>query len=283
MERFKSESDLNQNQPEQPKESSSARLRLAFKALVEMQVGEVTVRGGEHLKEIPPNRKLIIATTHLSDLDMPLAANALTDSFDLAIVNMSVHHSMRPKTGEPTTFAGIIAAGKDNFIPVDFSKDPKTGEKTAGIFNPENFEPMQEALDKGKRVMIAAHNPSHNFEINNPGYGAAYLAELSEAMILPVAVNLESEGGVGMYGSGAKTFLKKPKADVIIGVPFELQPIEGLSRLGEILAKRKVGEKLSSEDRQEFLKLSSALRVQSEQLLMKITELLPKKDQLEQE
>ena len=281
MQRFESESypeqgELGEKVEEQAKEHSPKRLMLAFEALVKLQVGEVHVNGKDHIAEIPRGRKVVVASTHLSDLDVPLAVSALGDDLDLAVVNMSVHHSWRLKSGEPSTYAGMVAAGKDNFIPVDFEKDPETGEKKSGAFNPDNFQPMLEALNGGKRVLIAAHNPSHDFKIDSAGYGAAYLAELGDAVILPIAIRLESDGEIGLYGTAAKTFLKKPNATIEIGSPFELPKIEGIERLGEILEKRKRGEKLTPEERQEFLGLTAALRERSGELMGKVAELLPK-------
>jgi hypothetical protein len=281
MERFGFESQLQQEKAEKPQEHSSKRLMLALDTLVKLQVGEVSIHGKEHLTEIPDDRKVIIASTHLSDLDMPLAVYALGNDLDLAIVNMSVHHSWNPKSGEPSTYAGLVAAGKENFIPVDFEKDSITGEKRSSAFNAENFQPMLEALDHNKRVLIAAHNPSHDFELDKAGYGAAYLAELGDALILPVAVKLESDGQVGMYGTATKTFLKKPNATVEIGSPFELTKIEGIEQFRAILEKRKQGEKLTAEEREYFMELSRALRAQSEALMEKIAALLPQSAETE--
>jgi 1-acyl-sn-glycerol-3-phosphate acyltransferase len=260
---------------EKPEEHSSKRMMLGFESLIRLQVGNVKIEGREHLDELPRERKIIVATTHLTDLDVPLAVSALGNDLDLAIVNMSVHHSFK---GEASTYLGMVAAGKDHFIPIDYTKDKETGEKRAGSFNTENFKPMQEALDSGKRVLIAAHNPSHDFEFDKASYGVAYLAELSGALILPVAVQLKSEGDVGMYGSGVKTFLKKPNAEVHIGAPFEVQKIEGIEEFTAILEKRKSGEKLTKEDLQRFSELKKLLKDQSEQVLKRLAELLPDKE-----
>jgi len=265
--------------PEQPseakKESSPKRLMLSIEALLKLQVGKVEVSGQEHLKDIPPNRKLVIATTHISDLDVPITVGSLGHDLDLAVVNMSVHHSLREEAG---TFLGVMASGRDNYIPVDFNRDKETGVKTAGLFNPQNFEPMRSALNKGKRVLIAAHNPSHDAELGEPGYGAAYLAELEGAMILPVGVQLLGEKELGMYGTGAKTFAHKPDAKVSIGQPFELEKIQGLEELGQIMAKRQSGEKLTKENLQRFSELKKSLKEQSEILLQHIAGLLPESE-----
>jgi len=53
--------------------TTSKRLLMAIGAEVKLATGEIQTHGEEHLKEIPPDKKVIIATTHISDLDVPIA------------------------------------------------------------------------------------------------------------------------------------------------------------------------------------------------------------------
>ena len=285
------EGNFFNSSPEPKKESSSKRLMLAMESLGKLQVDKISIEGSEHLKEIPKDRKVIIVTTHITDLDMPLAATAVGNDLDIAVANMSVHHSFK---GEAPTYLGLLAAGKSNFFPIDFEKnkevDKETGEKYkgAGAFNPDNFTPMAEAMKNGKRILIAGHNPSHDGKLGSPGYGAAYLAEIANAMILPVGVNLKpKESGTGMYGSEVKTFLKKPDADIKIGAPFELSKIEGINEFSQLMKKRetlaKTGERLSDEEMTRFFELSKQLRKCSEEIFAKISMLVPESRQRETE
>jgi 1-acyl-sn-glycerol-3-phosphate acyltransferase len=73
--------------------TTSKRLLIAIGADVKLATGEIQTHGEEHLKEIPPDKKVIIATTHISDLDVPIATLKLGKYFDIAITNQSIHHS----------------------------------------------------------------------------------------------------------------------------------------------------------------------------------------------
>ena len=268
MEGFNSIANSNQ------KEKTPKRLMVGLEALIKLQIGNVKIEGAEHIKEIPIDRKkIIVVSSHLTDLDMPLVASAVGNDFNIKMVNMSVHHSF---SQEASTAFGVYAAGKDNFIPVDYTKE-KTGDKTVDPFNVENFEPMIKALDEGKQILIAGHNPSHDGKFHKPGLGAAYLALLTDAVILPVGVKIESKGDIGMYGSGVKTFLKKPDADIKIGLPFELSKIDGIEEFKNILEKRKRNEQLTNEERKRFKELSLLLREKADEILKKLIELVPDK------
>lgn len=262
-------------QEEQPKtkESSPKRLMLAMELWKKAALNKMEIKGQENLKNIPKDQKIIIATTHLSDLDVPAAFCALGKDLDIAITNESVHHSFRE---EPDTNISMRLAGKDNFIPIDYKK--KDDRKSPKLFNPENFEPMLEAIGNGKRILISAQTPLQKGETKIPdsGYGAAYLAEISDALILPVAVRLLSNQDKAMYEDRFKTLLKKSDAEVIVGEPFKLEKIEGIERMKLLLEKRKNEGSLNKEEREEFSKLASELKEKSRQLLDKVLELLPK-------
>lgn len=263
-----------QQPPEHISESSSKRLRLAFEALLKTQVKNIEVTGREHIQEIPREKKVIIAVSHYTDLDIPIAVSALADSLDLAVVNMSVHHSLR---GEAGTFLGLKLVGQENFIPIDYNKQ-SDGTKRSGRFNVDNFIPMQEALEHGKRVLMAAHNPLASIdEIPEAGYGAAYLALVEDALILPVGISLWNDGqksDVGKYGGEMKTFLSRPEARVRIGEPFALKKIEGMDTLTRVLQERKSGNTaMSKEDLALFVQAKKALEEQANAVLKTVTDL----------
>ena len=68
---------------------------MAIAADVKLASGEIQTHGEEHLKEIPPDKKVIIATTHISDLDVPIATLKLGKYFDIAITNQSTSFFFR--------------------------------------------------------------------------------------------------------------------------------------------------------------------------------------------
>src|SRR6202044_1004644 len=101
------------------------------------------------------------------------------------------------------------------FLPIDFAG--KGADKRPTAFNPDNFVPMMEAMDKGKAMIIAGHNPSLEGHLEEGGYGAVYLAEMADATILPVSIDIISTENLGTARNRMKTFLHKPDARVRIG------------------------------------------------------------------
>ncbi|HUC96659.1 MAG TPA: hypothetical protein VMR16_03290 [Candidatus Saccharimonadales bacterium] len=192
--------------------------------------------------------------------------------FDIAIVNESVHNSLLQ---DPMTNIGVRIAGKANFLSIDCAKDSESGKKQ-GSFNPDNFQPMAEALNQGKAVILAAHNPADNFELKNGGYGVAYLSDICEGkvVILPVAIDLESEAPVGMQSTQLQTVTNKPSANVNIGEPFELSKIEGIDDLSVILGRRSAGQSLAV-DRVLLSDLHTQLRAQSDEIMLRLAASLP--------
>ena len=265
------ENSLIQNSV-QERHRTSKRLLMAIEADVKLATGEIQTHGEEHLREIPPDKKVIIATTHISDLDVPIATLKLGKFFDIAITNQSIHHSF---LGEPSTNIGMRIAGRENFIPIDTKK---IEGKKQGEFNPQNFAPMREALEKGKAIIIAAHNPTQKWKLSKGGYGAAYLTAISEnVVILPVVVNIESDEKLGMAETILKDVVKRPDASVYIQKPIELEKINGIEDFEKILGKRKRGEKLTKEERLRFSELKMALEKRSDRIMQALASDLPEK------
>lgn len=257
---------------EQEKGTTPKRLLLALEANLKFVTGEINVEGIEHIKEIPPDKKVIIVTTHLSDLDVPIAALKLGKYFNIAITSESLHHSFR---GEAGVNIGLRIAGKENFIPIEYKK-VKGGKQ--GAFNPENFKPIKDALNSGKAVVIAGHNPTQKWQLPKGGYGAAYLADITEnAILLPVTVNLESEEPIGMAETLVKNIAKRPDANINIGAPMEIKKIIGIGDLADIMNKRDHGETLTHQERKRFSELKKALEVQSDAIMEKLASPLPEK------
>ena len=143
----------------------------------------------------------------------------------------------------------------------------------------ENFEPAEKALTEGKDILIAAHNPSQepvqNLDNIKGGYGGVYLAEVTDAYILPITVVLDK--ATGMYEPSLKilkNLTDKPNASVAIGKPFKLEKIDGIEHFSEINEKRKNGIKLTEEERIEFSRLADALREKSQEVMKKMSEQL---------
>lgn len=260
--------------PEDLEQKSSWRLKKAFETEIKALLGEVKVEGLDNLKEIPKDRKVIVATSHISDLDIPMTVYALADKLDLIITNQSTQYSFKV---DPGSNIGMRIAGRENFMPIDYKvADDKKAPKQPNSFNPENFEKMIPAMENGKAVIMAAHNPSHSGHLEKGGYGAVYLAEISDAIIVPVGISIESVDGeqLGMAENAVATIKNKPKAGVNVGKPFELEKIPGIENFQVVLEKRKNGEKISPEERTQFLEITKQLENRSEQLMAKISDLV---------
>jgi len=242
----------------------SMRLWLSNFATFGPAVKDIKITGKENIKTIPEGAKVIVMPTHMNDLSVPATIYAVARDLDLVILNESTHHASGSQ-GEPVMKASMKIAGAEHFLPVDFNKDEKTGEKSPDIFNPENFTSAAKALEEGKSVMVAAHNPAEkpleNLEGVKGGYGGVYLAELTDAYILPVSVQLNR---AVMDSKNIKTLLNRPNANIVIGKPFKLKKIEGMEHISEIIKRRKEGQKLNPEEIVEFSRLTNALREQSQ-------------------
>lgn len=230
------------------------------------------VVGEQHLKEIPQDKKVIIATTHLSDADVPIAAYAICDKFDIAII----HHSTHDNPSEDVwSWAGAVSAGRKNFLSV---KSRKEKGKVKADFAPEDFEPMKKALEVGKAIVIAAHNPTYDWKLSRKGgLGAVYLAQISDAIILPISVNIESESKSGAIVDMRQEISRnkrKLKAQVFIGHPIVLDKIN-VQKIAEILRKRNGRKSLSPVEKREFSETNAKLRKQSETVMASLAAMLP--------
>lgn len=238
------------------------------------QFESVEVSGQEHVKEIPPEKKVVIAVSHAGDFDMPLAYYALGNDMKIRFTDESVLH--RITGGDPITYTLIKLGGEENFFPIDYKKKDKNGPKRRGSFNPENFVPMKEAMDEGDAVLVAAHNPSWNKKMEEQGgYADVYLAQLAEAMVLPVAVDVETkEEAVTIPQKLKAVFTGRPKARVTIGEPIELPKIMGIERMAILMEKNKGGI-LTKDEIAEFHRLKEELREQSGVVMDHIAQMMP--------
>lgn len=261
----------NDESSKRERKHTSKRLALAIEANLVPLVGDVTVSGMENINELKREEKLVIATTHVSDLDVPLAIKALANHFDIAVSDDSNHHDFFK---DPAGNVGIKLAGQENFIPIDYAKTD-TGKQAR--FNVDNFIPMVEAMENGKEVIVAAHNPSDKGQLESGGIGAVYLAQISNAAILPVAVDIEGEA----FRAGKNTIKvmrERPNAGVFVGKPLRLPHIEGIERYKEIMDKRKT-QKLDKSEIAEFGSLTEELRKQSDIVMKALSAMIPAEKQ----
>ena len=259
---------FNPKSKENKRESTPLRLQLALEAVKPM-IGKLQVKGRENIAQIPIERRVVIAGTHMSDLDMPVIALALANDFNLAISDQSLHHDF---SKDPLNYLSNKIAGDSNFIPLDYKEGD---EGKIAQFNADNFTAMTDAVESGKDILFAAHNPSKNGSLASGGIGAVYLAQLSHSLILPVCADFKSEEPYITGQTTMKTLKNKPDAEVMIAKPVELGPIPGIEDYKNILDKRKGGERLSDEEIERFKEISRQLREQSEIVMRAIAEMVP--------
>ena len=259
--------------PEQEKwqkKETSARFLAGIDVHVGTSLGKIEVTGKENIDEIPPGAKVVIVVTHISDLDLPVAIKTLGHDFDIVVTAQSTNFNFLE---DPVGYTVTKIAGAENFLPVDYAK--VNGGKRAE-FNPDNFDSMNKALEEGKEIVIAAHNPTKDGKLGNGSVGPIYLAQISGAIILPVSVNLKTAEALGIDGENKiKTMLKKPDTEVYIGKPIKLDQLEGVDEIKKIMNKRAQGEKISNEERSKFRVIVSELREQSDVVMNELAGMLP--------
>lgn len=187
-------------------------MRLATKAFI----CQPNVEGLQNLQEIPPNQPVIFATSHLSDVDVPATANVLLHYRPIDIVVL--------QTGvmDLKQIPFIYSAGRHNFHTIKNTFNLRTHTPHTQ-FIPADFQPMQEAMNRGRDIVIAAHKPTRNWKLPiHGGIGAAYLAQITGAPVVPVVLNIHSETPTGMAhdikGALTKLIMRdRPKATLTIG------------------------------------------------------------------
>jgi hypothetical protein len=233
-------------------------------------LSKIEIRGRENLDKIPPNAKVVIATTHISDIDVAIPIAKLGRIFRIKWANASMQHHI---TQDPFINLVLTAAGIANAIPVDYHWAQQDGvgkSYTASNFNLKNFLPMRKALENGDTIVFAAHNPTHIRDGKLPldgGHGAVYLAEISGATILPVAINIKSDDpllGTTKYPL-LGMFKERTEAEMVIGEPYAPERIDGIE--GFANAQKKTYKDLRI--------VVSGLRRESERLMRTLAQLLP--------
>lgn len=244
-------------------ESSPRRLRAALALMKLAIVGKVTTSGIENLDHVPGQRKLVVATTHFTDIDVALAAYVLDEHMDIAIADMLPNHNFWKRP------AAVIAArmiGAARLIPIDYTVRKHKNE-IPGIFNPANYEPMLGAMNDGKVVIMAAHEPSPDRKFARAGVGVPYLASMAGATILPAAVKLDTDRNLGMMETALQTVLIRPPAHVTFGKPIDLSTGPDVGHLGKLIDQSHLGMRLDEDSRAEVHAITTYLRAQGAMIL----------------
>ncbi len=254
-----------------------------FRKTMEANVGMVTevkdVSGWENFYNLKLGINPVIATTHLTDTDVQIGAKIFSNLVDVGVASM--------QTNQTDAIIGKLVglAGKGNFFDVaNTFEDGKASFK----LDSRNFLLMAQAMnERGKTMVIPSHSPHYKDYGNRilpevPGLTAVIVANLTDRVILPVAVEFQGEGHIGMSQDMIKNVLKKAKGDtpsssVHIAEPIMLDsggiPDEFITQKDEILEAlqlfnsetRKI---MSTEDKSKALDTLKKLQKQGEIVLM---------------
>ena len=177
---------------------------------------------------------------------------------------------------------------RDRFSPLSYHED-KEGKH--GVFNPDNFTELSEKMEEGRTPWIAANAFSPEGKMQKAGIGGVYLANKTNAVIIPVALSVDGgsasmeEASLGvkqvMGGdiSGLKEIPKslkglgKQTATYRIGEPVELPDFD-MSGFDQYFNKKRNGEVITKEDREGFKVGHAHLKELSEMIGLEIASLL---------
>lgn len=255
--------------------STSKELQLIGNKSIEFFTKRFTIDGEENIDEVKalqsknPESRFIIASSHLSNLDVPAAIKAIGNTFNLQISATSQNFGL---TQQEIMFR---LGGKENFSPLTHTKKTST-EASRGVFNPEDFSDLIKKTQEGKSVWIAAHEFTVEEKMQRAKIGSVYLAQKTGAYVLPTALELQGGASVSLEKPTdvVKGAFKKANAIYHVGKLIKLEPID-VSVIDHVFEKRKRSEDISIEERKKFSATITLLRQQAQQLSVTIASLLP--------
>lgn len=252
--------------------ASPVRLRAALALMRIGAVGKLTVSGTEHFQDVPSERKLILAATHLTDIDMPITAMVASRHADVAITHTAF---LQDRKSKPGSWACLKIAGSKNFFPID--RETNGQDRPVRQLDLGRFSTVLKAMEADKAVVVAAHRPSTR-EFGRPGIAVPYLAAAAGALILPVAVKVSGDERVGMGDGRLHTLLTRPDVAVAIGEPIELSERPDVAYMQTLLGKREEGLSLDGDEVVAFRDIARCLKGQGAaivQVLQDMTAAMP--------
>ncbi len=266
---------------------SSWRFRIAMKANVELVTDIAEVKGWEHFYELPHDINPVIATTHLTDTDVQITAHVFSKVADIAISSL--------ETNQKDKFIGklISLAGRENFFDI---ANIFADNKASFRLDAKNFLAMVRAVNEsGKTMIIPSHSPHYPGYGNRvlpdtPGLAALIVANLTDRVILPVAVEFHTDGKVGMADDILGAAIKRakgnvPKSTLHIAEPLILDnggiPEECITTKDEVLEalqvfNLKTRNTMTTQERYQALEILRKLQKQGEIVMLAQAAELPK-------
>lgn len=245
-------------------------LKFGLELMMKVRVGTIVPEGLSHLAEIPSDRPVVFAISHITDLDMPVAGSVLADRFNLGIAQISKLKK------DPLNIVGMLFTGIHNYFPIQYGGRRGAWIPTMAI---ENYEIITKAMrDEGKAILFAAHNPTYNHVLpDRSGVGAVILANMADALVMPIAIDVQvADKFIGKPGASASLNMlaQRPNARVWIGKHLDFPRISTFNEWTEIMKERK--SPINSDTRQLMKDVHEKIREQSDEIMHTIASMLPK-------
>src|SRR3989344_4251263 len=169
---------------------------LAENAPLISKLFRIEIAGVENLEQIPPDKHPIYVTTHLSNYDSPIALSALSNA---GVKNLKLAEAAAHERIDRNPIGYLqrrFLVGSENSFNISSIRG-RTQDGT-NLFNPDDFEPMIEALYKGSGIAVSAYfDPTYKDKWRGPkrgGHAAAYLPNIAQnTLIVPIAGDIQSK------------------------------------------------------------------------------------------
>jgi len=154
------------------------------------------ILGENNLDNLPKNRPVIFATPHFSDTEILITVDSLLNKLKykkpIKIIQDETHTKFK---SNPSGWTSMIIGGKENFLSIG----------TFFLVDKEQSSPIVETLKNGTSIVMAAYfNPKKEFynkkfsqkgvilpEIG--GVGSIFLAQKTDAVVVPVGVDINDK------------------------------------------------------------------------------------------
>lgn len=237
-----------------------------------------SVDGMENLYDLPKDAQLVLATSHLSDIDIQTVTAALGDNLPLVITSLTANQN------DPMLGRVINHIGREYFLDVEAKFE---GQYIRSKLKPENMQAISESLDEGRVPVIAAMNPSKKEEwemTKHPGRMLPYVASMKDNVyVVPVAVDIHSPKPIGRATPKniARAALnrisgRRPATSIHVLNPvhFEKMPKEDLRLYDRYLSDERFG--MTDAEKEKAESVQAELLARGEQVGVKIAAALPK-------
>lgn len=264
-------STFTENTQRPKPEDNSGHLGLL--ELSRFDIKKPTVEGRERLPQGPS----VIATTHLSDIDVQEIAAEVAKDRKIGIASQA--SNLTAAIFRPF----IRVMGRENFFPLSNTLAPG-GATSAFRLTSGDIQRMSEGVvTEGRTMVVSAHKPVDTWKLpDRPGLAAVVLAHHANVPLVPVALDIESERPVALASEIAprirRFFLRqRPSARMIVGEQISLsqiprQELEQAVNLYSADTRRQMSEEELAKARQALFVLQQEATQMMRELASKLPE-----------